>query len=247
MSPFTTILSELVAAGLSGPALLEAFARIEASLAFVTFGDAAARRGRPGNPESAGARRTRKWREARAAQPVTASRNAIVTPVVTPVAPGAVSVADAETPGLPEGSAENAPSIGPQHQSGDVTSVPFVTICDAAGQKESPPHPHKKNYPPKPALRRRRHNPEPETPIEVDRSKPDSRGHLWVEATDAVFLEIQANSPTKSLSIGKSGGWWFSPSVIAAARARLGRKVAVLPVRSSTQEGTGPPGKAETG
>lgn len=180
---------------------------------------------------SAGAIRTARWRARRRLGLVTG-----VTSHVTPAIRRNDVLAAAELPDL-------RAIEGTRQDFGGVTSETLVASQashgDGGGKKENPPHPLKKNTTPKaPLARRRRHRVTAETPpVLVDRSKPDRRGRLWVDAADPVYLDLQAHSPTRSLP-GSGDGWWFAPAKISEARERLGRTVTALPVRAVT---TGPP------
>jgi hypothetical protein len=180
---------------------------------------------------SAGAIRTARWRAKRRLLGLGIAAPSHVTPAIR--ANGVPIVAESQNIGA---------ILGAGQDSRSVTVVTAVTSRgDGVGQKEMPPHPLKKNTKNTKRFGGRRRSVTVETPPALfDRSLPDRRGRLWVDAADPVYLDLQAHSPTRSLP-GSGDGWWFSTAAIAAARERLGRKVAVLPVRGSGSAATGPP------
>ena len=186
---------------------------------------------------SAGAIRTARWRSKRRMAGLSRSVTSQVSPAIRANAVPVMS----ETPDLRDNSGAGQVSAG-------VTPVSIVASQASPGvilgQKETPPDPHKKNTPQRPPRFRRRHAAADEPSVLINRSVPDRRGRLWVDAADPVYLDLQAHSPTRSLP-GAGKGWWFTLAEIAAAKARLSSKVAVL---SLGRSGTGPPSaQAATG
>lgn len=234
MSPVTAIVGELVAAGLAGADLVAAIGRLEAAGAFaVTIVGGAmldARRGRPGDPESAGARRTRAWRARRAGR-------VTVTAFVTHGDADGVAAETAQAPAIPGLSAAMPGAGGVTNRAAASPVRPIVTDCDAAAEKEVPPHPPKKNHltPQTPLPRQRRHNGNGRQ----RRTNPFADGTPLADPPPKVlrdtplFLELKWMAEREGRTIPDHGdGWWWSRTEIARAEARLAERVTVLPVRT---------------
>ncbi len=236
MSLSTPVIDELAAAlGVTiAPELRAALVRIEVAeramrvTGPVTAGVTGVTGVTPAAPSKA-ALRTRKWRakvRAAAVQGVAAPSEASPSVTATVTRPSPVT----------------SPTV-----TGDA-------FGDGGLQKENPPHPLKKNSPPKPPFRsRRRHAVTFGPPAEpVDRSQPDRRGRVWLHSSDPRYLEIRARRPSGTLATDGAGGWRFSPAEVAAAEERLATRVAALPPRSGAGQPqapvrAGPGERRETG
>lgn len=242
----------LVDAGLCGAALKEACAEIEAAgLAAVTSlvaGDGLAdamhaaglgdrRRGRPGNPESAGARRMRAYRARRAA----GSR--FVTPFVTPSDFAQEMSKSAETADIAVARPEGAEAASVTNEPVPSQMPPVVTICDAVPAKESPPHPHKKTTPPESPQAARRHKSPASAPQRRRRRNAFEAGtpaedpRVFVPSGTALYRELLVVLGKPSLPDMGTGGWKFTPDEIAKAQQRLDERVTRLPPRRAQAEG----------
>lgn len=217
MNPVTAIVTELVAAGLCGDALVAAVSRLEAAGVFapvVTAREAIqARAGRPGNPESSGARRTRAWR----------SRRELVTGIVTPI----VETVAAET--VSNSMVYPVVSVEPASQlSRDAEVVTVVT------QKEKfPPHPlQEKNKKTTKKRGARRHN----SPIGGTPVADSSRLRVKVPGDTALHFELVALHPDRTIPETGAGGWWWDPREVTAAQSRLDARVVAMPRREAVVE-----------
>jgi hypothetical protein len=218
ITPVTAIVTELVAAGLCGEALVAAVARLEAAGVFAPPPASAIyaqvrTSGRPGNPESAGAKRTRAWR----------SRREVVTDIVTP----AVALAAAEIAANPVVS-EWIDASTPSQLPGDAEVVTVVT------QKEKfPPHPlQEKNKKTTKKRSAKRHNSHfGGTPV-----TDASRLRVKVPGDTALHFELVALHPERTIPETGAGGWWWDPREVSAAQARLDGRVVSLPRREAVVE-----------
>lgn len=253
MGPVGAIISELVAAGLCGDRLLEAVHRLESAGVFGVTGAqgfvtpraparvrVVAPRGRPGNADSAGARRTRLYRMRRASQggaPVAVS--GFVTGFVTPAGL-------AQEMNIPAKSVEFAGVTLTDFAADSVTNRPETpetsqtpAIVTPAAAKENPPTPPIRKYSPKapqgagrhkPASRRRQRSQfEAYTPL----SPAELAQRPFVLRSTPLFLELVHMLRDRGIAIPDHGDrWWFARSDVEEAQARLDQRVTALPVRA---------------
>lgn len=207
------------------------------------------------NPLSAGALRTRRWRQKLAAA---ASQGVTGDAVVTLAQPAKEMPQGAAIVGLSAvRRARAAGSVTSREASQDVTSVTPVTVVTRGRQKEVPPTPPlRKTIPQIPPRSRRRHK-----GVSTGTVAGPVIEQVWVSAGDPLYRELGAMRG-HGYPVDRAGGWHFPPFLVEEARARLSEKVTVLRpsglamaagrpeavgAAGARGRGTGPPGRRETG